>query len=73
MLKARNAHHRRDVSSFVPENNSGHNYVNSTEKTLFNLHKNRLQKSFDACTKPPQTSTKLDNYSWSLKYFANKK
>jgi len=32
MLKARNARFRRDVSSFVPENNRGHNYVNCIEK-----------------------------------------
>lgn len=32
MLKARNARNRRDVSSFVPENNRGHNYVNCIEK-----------------------------------------
>lgn len=32
MLKARNARNRRDVSSFVPENNRGHNYVNCIGK-----------------------------------------
>ena len=32
MLKARNARYRRDVSSFVPENNGAHNYVNGIEK-----------------------------------------
>ena len=32
ILKARNTRYRRDVSSFVPENNGGHNYVNCMEK-----------------------------------------
>ena len=32
MLKARNTRYRRDVSSFVPENNGGHIYVNCIER-----------------------------------------
>ena len=69
MLKARNTRYRRDVSSFVPENNGGHIYVNCIErkKTLFNFLKNRLQKSTLARKRVKFDETSSDRWFF-LKY-----
>lgn len=67
---ARNSRNQRDVSPFVPQNNSGRNYVNLRWKHYSTSTKIAYKIEHPACTKPEESWKALAVVD---RYFLNKK